>query len=150
MARFVNPSDAAALVADPVSFELAADFGPVAVVAPTYLVLATLAVTTIRPASFLKFTWTNAWIHQGAFAGNAAFNVRFRLNGGLLVGGATDNKVRNQIGTVARTWRGAVTAGVQTLDVEVTKFGAAGNTLGILPVTLPDLMHAALTMEEQT
>jgi hypothetical protein len=131
------------------SLELAADFSSVAAQAPVYVTLMTLALTTVLPTSFLYFNFTSNWIHRGAFAGNAAVNFRFDLNAGLLTGGTTDNNVRSQIGNVARNRRVAVTAGVQTLIVEVTKFGAVGNTLDIDVVTLPDLFHSALFMEEQ-
>ena len=93
-------------------FELAADFSAL-VTAPVYATLTTLALTPVQPSSYLYFLFTCSWYHTGAFAGNAAFNVRFRLNGVLLVGGATDNNVRVQIGTVARQRRIPIAGGVQ-------------------------------------
>ena len=130
------------------SFELAADFSMV-LNAPVYAVLITLALPTFLPSSFLYFNFTSTWRHLGAFAGNAAVNFSFVLKTVLLTGGTTDNKVRGQIGCVARNRRVAVTAGVQTLEVEVSKFGAAANSVVIDPVALPDLNHSALFMEEQ-
>jgi len=118
------------------------------VTSPTYATLLSLTLTSVLPSSVLFFVFSCSWRHLGAFAGNIAFNCRFRLNGGLLVGGCTDNKVRTQIGTVARTDYVPITAGDQVLDVEVTKFGPAGNTINVSPGTLPDLQHAALFMQE--
>ena len=135
-------------IARPSSFELAVDFTTM-VTAPVFATLTILPITTLRATSFLKFTYTGNWIHTGPFAGNVAFNVRFLLDGVLLQGGATDNKVRSQIGGVARTGRRPVVAGPHSITVEVTKFGGVGNTLAIRPGTLPDLMHAALIIKEQ-
>ncbi len=144
------PVGAGSGLAAPVSLELAVDFAAV-ITAPTYAVLFTLPITTLLPASYIKFTFTCNWTHSGGFAGNAAFNARFLLNGAPLPGGTTDNKVRSQIGCVARVRRVVVTAATnpQTVVVEISKFGAVGNTLSILPASLPDLMHASLVLEEQ-
>lgn len=126
---------------------LTVDFAA-AITVPVYVVLLTLQLTTVSASSQLYFMYTGNWRHTGGFAGNAAFNARFRLDGALLPG-TTDNKVRNQLGSVSRQGRVAVTAGLHTLDVEVSKFGAVGNTIIIDPVTNPDLNHATLFMQEQ-
>lgn len=128
--------------------ELAADFNA-AITAPVYSTLLTLQLTTISASSDLFFAATASWRHTGAFAGNAAFNLRIRVDGVLVVGGATDNKTRAQIGTVARIGRVPVVAGLHTVLVEVSKFGAVGNTIVIDPVTSPDLAHAAIFLQEQ-
>ena len=108
---------------------------------------------TIRPMEWfflLYFIFTSNWRHTGPFLGNVAVNFRFRLNGGLLTGGTTDNRVQGQIGCVARNRRVAVAAGIQTLVVEVAGFGLPlGNLIRIDPVTLPDLNHSALKMAEE-
>ncbi len=146
MAGFINPFPGDFAV--PITNELGADFSAVITV-PTYATLMSLTLTPVQPSSYLWFLFTCSWLHVGGFAGNAAFNVRFRLNGSLLTGGATDNQVRSQIGTLARQRRVVIAGTPQTLDVEISKFGAVGNALQISPVALPDLMHANLTMEEQ-
>lgn len=130
------------------SFELGVDIATLAT-APTYFVLTTLVLTTVLPASFLWFNYTGTFIQVGPFAGNVAPTVRFRLNTVLLPGGSTVNMVAGRIMPVARQGRVAVTAGAQTMVVEISKFAGAANTLSINPVTRPDLEHAALTMLEQ-
>lgn len=137
-----------AAVAAAVSTEQASDFSTSAV-APTYATLFTLTLSTLLPVSFLKYSFTGSWSHNGGFGGNISANFRFRLNGSLLVGGCTDNKTQSQIGTVARTGRSSVTAGAQTLVVEVARLRPTGSAIGILVATDPDLYHAALILEEQ-
>ena len=135
-------------VAAPVSLELAADFNVIAT-PPVYFTIFTLVLTTLRPASFLWFNFTCACITQGAFAGNVAPTVRFRLNTVLLPGGCTVNTIRAEIMPLARQGRVAVVAGAQSLAVEISKFAGPANTIGVNPVARPDLEHAALTMLEQ-
>ena len=142
------PVGSGASVASPVSIEQLVNFST-PVVSPIYATLFTLPITTLLPASFVWFCFTASWSHNGPFAGNVAANFRFRLNGGVLVGGCTDNMTRAQIGTVARNGRAPVVAGVQTLVCECTHFAGPLNTLDISVATNPDLWHAALTMEEQ-
>ena len=135
-------------VAAPVSIEVLANFNVFAI-APIYFTFLTLSLTTIRASSFLWFNYTGTMISIGAFAGNIACNVRFRHNGVLVVGGTTINTIRSRIMPMARQGRLAVTAGVQTIDCEITIFGTALNSIGINPVLRPDLEHGALTMLEQ-
>ena len=126
------------------------DFSAI-VTPPVYAVLHTLGIVTVAPASFLFILLTSTWRHLGAFAGNAAVNFRFLVNGIPVAGfgGVTDNNVRSQIGNVSRNGRIAVVAGLQTVVVEISKFGAVGNSVNILPVTNPDLDHSALLLQEQ-
>lgn len=137
-------------LADPVSIEQIADFNA-AVTSPAYVTLFTLPITTNLAASQLWYLLTASWNHSGGFAGNLAANFRFRLNGNLLPGGATDNRTRGQIGTVAKQGRVAVTPATnpQTLDVEVTLVGAAANSFNIVPSFGATLFHADLLIEEQ-
>ncbi len=127
--------------------ELTTDFAET-ISAPTYVTVLTISIASVLPTSFVFFSFTSTWRHTGGFAGNAAVNFRFRLNGTLVLGGTTDNKVRGQIGCVARTGRPSISQGTQVLAVEVTKFGAAGNTILISVASLPDLNHCALFMQE--
>lgn len=133
----------------PTSVALAVDFSSVVAQAPVYVTLLTLAITTLLPASFINIAFASNWRHLGGFAGNVAVNFRFVLDTVLLAGGTTDNRVRGQIGCVARVGRTAVTAGPHTMVVEVSKFGGVGNALTIDPVALPDLVHCALALQEQ-
>jgi hypothetical protein len=137
-------------LADPVSISQVAPFNAV-VTSPAYVTLFTLPITTNLAASQLYYLLTASWNHSGAFAGNLAANFRFRLNGSLLPGGATDNRTRGPIGTVARQGRVAVTSATnpQTLDVEVTLIGAAANSFNIDPTVGGTLYHADLLIEEQ-
>lgn len=118
---------------------------------PAYVTLFTLPITTKLPASSLWYLLTASWNHSGAFAGSLAANFRFRLNGAILPGGATDNRVRGLIGTVAKTGVVAVTQATnpQTLAVEVTLIGAAANSFNIIPAFGVTLFHADLVIEEQ-
>jgi hypothetical protein len=148
VARFVFPDPDAVAVS--VDFDMSIDFST-AVLMPAYVTVTTLVLTTLQPSSQLYFLWTSNWFHTGLTAGNIAVNFRFRLNGAILPGGCTDNMVRSQIGGVARNDTIQVTAGVQSLVVEVTRFGGtpAGDLIEIRAALLPDLFHASLKMEEQ-
>jgi hypothetical protein len=130
-----------------VGANLTTDFSTT-VTAPTYTTLFSLALQSTQASSFLAFAFTCTWRHTGNFAGNVEFNCRFRLNGALITGGCSDNKVRLELGTVARIARLPITQGLQTLNVEVTKFGGDGNTVEINPATTPDEYHASLYMQE--
>ena len=119
---------------------------------PIYGTLLTASLTTVTaPGSFLFVVFTAAPRHIGPFIGIVAINFRFRLNGTLVApgGGTTINMVRNRIGSVAYTLRLPITPGVQLVAVEWAGFGLGANTLVIDPVTLPDLVHAQLTIQEQ-
>lgn len=149
MSQFLIRGGGGGVVVNAASINLAADFST-AVAAPVYATLFTLALTTELPASLLKILFSCTALHTGASAANAAINVRFRHNGVLIApgGGTTFNDVRSRIQPLVYTQRLAVTAGVQTIDAEISKFGAVGNTTDISPVTLPDLMHAHLELQE--
>lgn len=117
---------------------------------PIYATLLTAVLETIDPASELYLSFTASLLHVGANAAVVAPNVRFRLNGVLLpIGaGATVNMVRNQIMPVAYSVRLPVVAGVQTVVAEWAAFALGVNTLVCNPVSLPDLMHAELLLQE--
>ncbi len=135
-------------LAIPRTSELTIDFATT-VTHPIYATLLTVVITTLRPSSYIAFDFTCACRHTGAFAGNVAPTVRFRLDGSLLPGGATVNMVRNLIMPMARLGRVVVSAGLHTMIVEISKFGGVGNTLAISPVSLTNLDHASLTLREE-
>lgn len=133
--------------ANVVTFNVAVDAATV-VLFPVFATLTTLALTT--GTGFLWINWTSATIHRGIAGVNAAFIFRFRLNGTLIApgGGTTVNTLTNMIAPNAYTRRIAVMAGVQTVDVEWSKAGAAINTMSIDALTLPDLCHGHLLLQE--
>lgn len=129
--------------------ELAIDYASTAIF-PAYDPLFSVKITTTQPSSFLWFSFTATWFHNGPDAGNAAVGMRFVLDGVTLTGGTSDNQLANQIGLVARVRRTPVTAGPHVLEVDVTHFGPAANTVRILAASFFQvIMHASLFVEEK-
>ena len=118
---------------------------------PVYSTLFTLPITTVLPSSYLAIDFTCGVLMVGASAANLAPTVRFRINGTLVApgGGITVNTLVARIMPLAYSHREVVSAGVQTVIAEVAYFGPAGQTLVINALTLPDLMHAHLRIQEQ-
>lgn len=116
---------------------------------PIYSALLTGTLTTVAPAADLFILFTGAAFHTGA-AINVAINFRIRVNGVLIApgGGTTINALVSQIQSASYSARVPVVAGLQTVVVEWGGFGLAANTLNILALTLPDLCHASLLLEE--
>ena len=139
------------IVVNAASINLAVNFSVVAT-APIYATLLTLGLTTELPSSYLKILFSAAALHTGGSAANGAVNVRFRLNGVLIApgGGCTFNDIRNRIQPLVYTRRLVVAAGLQTVDVEISLFGAVGNSISISTVGLPDLVHAHLELQEMS
>lgn len=133
------------------SVNLAADTSTVAT-APVYATLMTLGLVTVQPASELFVLFTCGIRQTGILGVTLAANFRFRLNGILIApgGGNTVGLVTNAIDSLSYSRRVSVAAGLQTVDVEWAKFGGVGQTLRIDPVSLPDLNHAHLLLQEQT
>lgn len=132
------------------SANLSVDFSTT-VQPPAYVTLHTLPITTVLPSSYLFILWTAGVLCGGPSAANNAVTVRVRHNGALLTpgNGQTANMVRSQINPMSYTRRLVVTAGVQTVVVEISRFGPVGNSVSISPLSLPDLMHSHLTLQEQ-
>ena len=134
---------------DTVSVNLTVNFSTTAQ-PPVYTTLHTLSLTTVRASSYLAILLSSTALILGASTLNNAPNWRVRLNGTLLVpNGVTVNMIRSRIMPVTFTRRIVVSAGVQTVVVEVAYFGPAGQSFNIQPATLPDLMHSHLTLQEQ-
>ena len=118
--------------------------------APTFATLMTGSITTTEVSSYLAITWTGGIFHTGGFAGNAAFNVRFRVDGSLFTTGAgtAGNQLRNRIENLAYQRRTIVSAGTHVVIVEWARFGGGLNAIEIRAASLPQLFHAHLTLQE--
>lgn len=118
---------------------------------PVYSTLFSTLLTSLLSASFLHVQFTAAVLHTGVPGVSVAINFRFRRNGVLIApgGGTTVNLLTAQIQPVAYSLRLPIVAGAQLVNVEWAGFGLGANIMAIRPLTLPDLMHAQLVLQEE-
>lgn len=129
------------------SFPLLTDES-VVVIAPVFATLMSGTLTTTT--GDLDILWTGNVMHLGAIAGNSALVVRFRVDGTLITpsGGTDENELRARIASLAYSRRVAVAPGTHAVDVEWSHFGAPGNSINNFALSLPQLFHANLTLQE--
>lgn len=136
------------------SFNLAVDITSL-VQNPTYALILTGSLTTLRASSYLDILFYGNVLILGAVPAGANIAVSFRLvlNGTPIVPSraGTTNQPNQQIHGLALSRRVVVAQGLQTIRVEWTRFaGGAAATMNCSPFTLPDLMGAHLRLQEQT
>lgn len=136
-------------LAIPRSFRRTTNFSTFAT-SPTFdtTLFGSTTITTLLASSYIDIRFSCACLHTGAFTGNSAPTVRIRLNGGI-IGGCTVNMTRNLIMPLVFTDRAVVSAGVQTVVVEISKFAGGANALQISALGLRELVHATLRLAEE-
>ena len=103
---------------------------------------------TVLPSSTLDLDLTVSWLHSGVGGVNVATAFRFVVDSVGISGSATSNALTSRLSTIPLSRRVPITAGSHTIAVEWAWFGPATQTVSVSALSLVDLAHATIRVQE--